>query len=175
MRYILCPILVFRQDSGQRSRYSDWLRDGRPKVGVRVPVESRIFTSSCRPDGSGAHPASYQMGAGLFPRGKAAGAWSWSLTSNQNRGQENLGLYIHSMSSLRITLPLPGFHPNNLGVEWGGMLNIFIWVKLQWRDRNFHLSKICLLAVKSAVVHLICVHEQRNKHKSSEAVMKVEP
>jgi len=31
---------------------------------------------------SGAHPASYSMGiGGVFPRGKAAGAWSWPLTS----------------------------------------------------------------------------------------------
>jgi hypothetical protein len=33
-------------------------------------------------NGSGAHPASYPMGTrGSFPGGKAAGAWSWPLTS----------------------------------------------------------------------------------------------
>jgi hypothetical protein len=33
-------------------------------------------------DGSGVHPASYPMGTrGSFPGGKAAGAWSWPLTS----------------------------------------------------------------------------------------------
>jgi hypothetical protein len=33
-------------------------------------------------NGSGAHPASYPMGSGgSFPGGKAAGAWSWPLTS----------------------------------------------------------------------------------------------
>jgi hypothetical protein len=33
-------------------------------------------------NGSGAHPASYPMGTrGSFPEGKAAGAWSWQLTS----------------------------------------------------------------------------------------------
>jgi hypothetical protein len=33
-------------------------------------------------NGSGAHPASYLMGTrGSFPRGKAAGSWSWPLTS----------------------------------------------------------------------------------------------
>jgi hypothetical protein len=32
---------------------------------------------------SGAHPASYPVGTGdSFPGGKAAGAWSWALTSN---------------------------------------------------------------------------------------------
>jgi hypothetical protein len=33
--------------------------------------------------GSGTHPASYPVGTGdSFPGGKAAGAWSWSLTSS---------------------------------------------------------------------------------------------
>jgi hypothetical protein len=33
-------------------------------------------------NGSGSHPASYRMGTrGSFPGGKAAGAWSWPLTS----------------------------------------------------------------------------------------------
>jgi len=37
--------------------------------------------------GSGAHPASYQMITGVsFPRDKAAGAWSWPLTSILCRG-----------------------------------------------------------------------------------------
>jgi hypothetical protein len=42
------------------------------------------------------HPA-YPMGTGdYFPGDNAAGAWSWPLTSNQCRGQENVDLYIHS-------------------------------------------------------------------------------
>jgi hypothetical protein len=32
---------------------------------------------------------------GPFPGGKAAGAWSWPLTSNQCWGQENVDIYIH--------------------------------------------------------------------------------
>jgi hypothetical protein len=33
-------------------------------------------------NGSGAHPASYQMSTrGSFPGGKAAGSWNWPLTS----------------------------------------------------------------------------------------------
>jgi hypothetical protein len=33
--------------------------------------------------GSGVHPTSYPIvTGGSFPRGKAAGAWSWPLTSN---------------------------------------------------------------------------------------------
>jgi hypothetical protein len=33
---------------------------------------------------------------GYFPGGKAAGAWSWPLTSNLCRDQEYVDLYIHS-------------------------------------------------------------------------------
>jgi hypothetical protein len=47
--------------------------------------------------GSGAHLASYPMGAGVsFPSSKATGAWSWQLTSNWCRGQECVDLYVHS-------------------------------------------------------------------------------
>jgi hypothetical protein len=46
---------------------------------------------------SGAHPASYPMGTrGSFPGGKAAGAWSWPLTSILCRGQVCVKLYLHS-------------------------------------------------------------------------------
>jgi hypothetical protein len=44
------------------------------------------------------HPASYPMGTrGSFPGGKAAGSWSWPLTSIYCRGQECLELYLHSL------------------------------------------------------------------------------
>jgi hypothetical protein len=47
-------------------------------VGVRVLVGSRIFSSPRRPDRLRAHSASYSIGTGgSFPKGKAAGAWSW--------------------------------------------------------------------------------------------------
>jgi hypothetical protein len=43
--------------------------------------------------GFGAYLTSYPMGTGVaFPGGKAAGAWSWSFTSNKYRGQENVDL-----------------------------------------------------------------------------------
>jgi len=43
-----------------------------------------------------AHPASYPVGTrGSFPGGKAAGAWSWPLTSVCCRGQECVALYLH--------------------------------------------------------------------------------
>jgi hypothetical protein len=42
----------------------------------------RLRIMQCVQTGSGAHPASYPMGnRGSFPGGKAAGAWSWPLTS----------------------------------------------------------------------------------------------
>jgi hypothetical protein len=39
---------------------------------------------------------SYVVHLTSFPGGKAAGAWSWPLTSKYCRGQENMYLYIHS-------------------------------------------------------------------------------
>jgi hypothetical protein len=52
-------------------------------VGIWVPVGSRIFSSPCRSTGSGVCQTSYPVGTGgSFPGGKAAGAWSWPLTSN---------------------------------------------------------------------------------------------
>jgi hypothetical protein len=51
--------------------------------GVRVPEGAGNFSLHHRvQNGSEAHPASYPMGTGSpFPGGKAAGAWSWPLTS----------------------------------------------------------------------------------------------
>jgi len=48
--------------------------------------------------GSGANPASYPIGTGdSFLGGKAAGVWSWPLSSIQSRGQRMRG----------VILPLP--------------------------------------------------------------------
>jgi hypothetical protein len=53
------------------------------EVGVWVPVGSRIFTSPCCPDRLWGPPNLLYNGyQELFPGGKAAGAWSWPLTSN---------------------------------------------------------------------------------------------
>jgi hypothetical protein len=50
---------------------------------VRFPMGAGNFFLHHRvQNGSGAHPASYPMGTrDSFPEGKAAGAWSWQLTS----------------------------------------------------------------------------------------------
>jgi hypothetical protein len=64
-------------------------------IGVRVPVGSSIFSSPLvRPTLGPTHSRS-QWDPGIISRGKAAGAWSWPLTSNKCRGQENVDLHIH--------------------------------------------------------------------------------
>jgi hypothetical protein len=94
-------------------------------VGVRVSIGAifSLFYTSSRPVLGLTHP-SYWMGTGTsFPGGKATGAWSWPLTSNWCRGQENKDLYMHSpiplhgvvvnwMSTGR-TLPLWDKHLNS--------------------------------------------------------------
>jgi hypothetical protein len=52
-------------------------------VGVRVPVEARIFSSPCHPNGLwGSLSLLFNVYWGSFLRGKVAGVWSWLLTSN---------------------------------------------------------------------------------------------
>jgi hypothetical protein len=69
-----------------------WLRAGRPRGRSSSPgeVKNFFFCALCRPalgpTGTG----------GSFREGKAAGEWSWPHTSNYCRGQEDVGLYIHS-------------------------------------------------------------------------------
>jgi len=62
---------------GYLSRHSNSLWAGRSRD--RIPVGAK-FSAPFQP-GPGAHPASYGMGTGCFPEGKAAGAWRWPPTS----------------------------------------------------------------------------------------------
>jgi hypothetical protein len=59
-------------------------------VGVRNPVKAGNFSflTASRPV--------LKSTRGSFPGGKAAGAWSWPLTSTYCRGQECVELYLHS-------------------------------------------------------------------------------
>jgi hypothetical protein len=61
---------------------------------VRFPAGAGNYSLHHRvQNGSGAHPASYPMGTRRsFPGGKAAGAWSWPLTSIYCRGQRMSGV-----------------------------------------------------------------------------------
>jgi hypothetical protein len=71
----------FNRSRGWLSRYSYGLEDR--EVGVWVPVQSRIFSFPRRPDRLRGPPSLLYSGyRGPFPRVKAAGAWSWPLTSN---------------------------------------------------------------------------------------------
>jgi hypothetical protein len=77
----------------ERSRYRDDRGVGVPSPG-KVKNFLRVFQT-----GSGAHPASYPMSTGgSSPGGKADGAWSWPLTSNLCRGQENIDPLSHMPS-----------------------------------------------------------------------------
>jgi hypothetical protein len=69
---------------GLRSRYDDWLRAGQPRGQSSIPrrVKNVLFSVLSKPTlGSTQPPIQWETG-GFFPRGKAAGAWRWPLTSN---------------------------------------------------------------------------------------------
>jgi hypothetical protein len=60
-----------------------WLRVGRPTGRSSSPSGVKILFSSRRPDRLWRPPSFLYNGYwGLFPLGKAAGAWSWPLTTN---------------------------------------------------------------------------------------------
>jgi hypothetical protein len=66
--------------------------------GDRIPVKAR-FSAPVQTD-PGAHPASFTMGTGSFPGGKAAGAWrkAPTLSSAEVKGKAELYSYFYSPS-----------------------------------------------------------------------------
>jgi hypothetical protein len=94
-----------------KSDYPFDCRESSVGIATRYGLDDRGFAKSrwgqefsllhVAQTGSGAHP----MGRGSsFPGGIAAGSWSWPLTSNLFRGQENVDLYIHSPIRLHVVV-----------------------------------------------------------------------
>jgi hypothetical protein len=70
--YVWMQIYWLREQPGERSRYSVWLRAGRPRGRSSSPGMSKNFHFST----SGVHQTSYPMGTGgSCPGGKAVRAW----------------------------------------------------------------------------------------------------
>jgi hypothetical protein len=60
----------------------NWLDDRGSRVRFPAGAGNISLHHRCVHNGSGAHPASYPTGTRVsFPGGKAAGTWSWTLTS----------------------------------------------------------------------------------------------
>jgi hypothetical protein len=103
--------ISFKWGGGQRSRYSDSLRDGRS--GDRLPVGARF--SAPVHIGPGAHPAPYTMGTGSFPGGKRSGRGVDYPSLSNAEVKERVGLYLYSPSGpswfvLGRTVSLPCFY-----------------------------------------------------------------
>jgi hypothetical protein len=93
---LLYFIPLRQEGAGIAQWYSGGLRFGWSGVGAPVGVGNFSLHHRVQ-NGSWAHPASYPMGTrGPFPGGKAAGAWTWPLSSTQCWGQGCVGLYLHS-------------------------------------------------------------------------------
>jgi hypothetical protein len=94
LEIIIIIIIISSSSSGCSSSSSSKSRDSSVGVALgyglddrgsrfRFPAGAGNFSlHHCVENGFGAHSASYPMGTkGSFPGGKAAGAWSWLLTS----------------------------------------------------------------------------------------------
>jgi hypothetical protein len=100
---------LYRCGPGYLSRYSDWLRAGRS--GNRIPVGAR-FSAPVRTC-AGAHPSSYTMGTGSFPRVKRPGRGVDHRPPSSAEVKERLDLFLYpfppsgpSWPVLGCTLPL---------------------------------------------------------------------
>ena len=93
------------------SRYSDWLRAGRP--GDRIPVAARF--SALVQTGHGAHPASCTIGTGSFPGGKERPGHDADPSPPSSAiGHERVELYLYSSFGpyglYRASVPVQGVH-----------------------------------------------------------------
>jgi hypothetical protein len=72
------------KELGQCSQYSDWLLSGwlRRQISSPSRVKNLLFSTSSRPALGSTQPPIHWLPAALSPGGKAAGAWSWPLTSS---------------------------------------------------------------------------------------------
>jgi hypothetical protein len=77
---MMMMMMMMKSRIGSVGIATDYGLDDR-MIGVRIPAGNYSLRHRVQP-GTGAHPASYKIGAGgSYPGGKAAGAWSWPLTS----------------------------------------------------------------------------------------------
>jgi hypothetical protein len=129
--------------------------------------------------------APYPMGTGCsFPGGKAAGAWSWPLTSIQCRGQECVELYLHSSIRLHgvvlseaerqlYILPLPDWN-STLGMYRNSVCSglIHCWMKIAYVQYSpagtpCYIYTLRLLMFKLLSTHgLLMCSAMKNLHSS---------
>jgi hypothetical protein len=85
-----------RESRGSTIGIATWYRLREKAVGVRVPIATKTFHSSCLPDWFWGPPSLLSNGyQRIFLGDKAAGVWNWTLTSNSAE-VKNVYLYIHS-------------------------------------------------------------------------------
>jgi hypothetical protein len=98
-RFTLIQHPTTRKGAGIAQWYRAALRAG--WSGVRVLAEAGDFSPHHRvQNGSGAYPVSYPIGTRVyFSEDKAAGVWSWPLTSIQCQDQECVDVYLHSLNT----------------------------------------------------------------------------
>jgi hypothetical protein len=118
------------------SRYSDCLQAGRQRGWSSGPgrVKNFHFSISSRPALGFTQPLIQRVSGGAFHGSKAAGVWSWPLTCNCYRGQENVDLYTHS------PIRLHGVELNYLSTE---AISPYIYVTLTF-DFDFRLTALFL-------------------------------
>jgi len=119
------------------------------RTGVWVPVGAVNFSLHHRVQtGSGAHPTSNPMGTTVsFPGDKAAGAWSWPLTSIYCRGRGAILPLLNTPSWRDDQLK----HRDNFTLSMGILTNCFNRVRT--RDSTELVPRTCSKATTVAIIH----------------------